>query len=480
MWWGMRLLVTGGTGVLGRAMRPLAEAAGHELAMPARDELDLFDPSAVADAVRDVDGILHLATRIRPVEQLSDPDAWRENDRLRADASRILIDAAIAAGVSVYVQPTVTFVYPTTGPVSEDTPVGEVSPLLRSALAAEEQTERFARAGGRGVVLRLGLLDGPGTGEYPPLADSAPRCTSPMPGARSCRRSRCRAASTTSAVTGSVSRPSASPGLPAGTRNSENRDMTADLQSRCDLLRSLQRPGDPLLLPNAWDVATARAVVAAGFPVVATTSGGVAAALGYEDHEGAPADEMLAAAARIARGVEVPVTVDAEAGYGMEPAELVAALRNAGAAGCNLEETDYAAGTLRDPDRHAEWLAAVRRAASEDGYPLVINARVDVFLAGFLAGADPGTQDELVPEALRRATAYLEAGADCVYPIALWEADALRRFMSEFGGLVNVTRLPQAPSLAELAALGVARVSWATLLYREAMARFEDQLASLD
>src|SRR5204862_512340 len=89
-----------------------------------------------------------------------------------------------------------------------------------------------------------------------------------------------------------------------------------------ELLRSLQRPGDPVLLPNAWDVATARAVVAAGFPVVATTSGGVAATLGYEDHEGAPADEMLAAAARIARGVEVPVTVDAEAGYGMEPAEL--------------------------------------------------------------------------------------------------------------------------------------------------------------
>src|SRR5215210_2851704 len=110
---------------------------------------------------------------------------------------------------------------------------------------------------------------------------------------------------------------------------------TADLQGRCELLRSLQRPGAPLLLPNAWDVATARAVVAAGFPVVATTSGGVAAALGYEDHEGAPTEEMLAAATRIAKGVDVPVTVDAEAGYGMEPAELVAALRSAGAAGCN-------------------------------------------------------------------------------------------------------------------------------------------------
>src|SRR3954449_9929963 len=160
-----------------------------------------------------------------------------------------------------------------------------------------------------------------------------------------------------------------------------------DLESHCDLLRSLHRPGDPLLLPNAWDVATARAVVAAGFPVVATTSGGVAGALGYEDHEGAPADEMLAAAARIARGVEVPVTVDAEAGYGIEPAELVAALRSAGAAGCNLEDTNHAAGSLRDPDGHAEWLRAVHEAASKDGYPLVINARVDVFLGPFFAGA---------------------------------------------------------------------------------------------
>src|SRR3954449_5521249 len=171
--------------------------------------------------------------------------------------------------------------------------------------------------------------------------------------------------------------------------------QTADLQSRCDLLRSLHRPGEPLLLPNAWDVATASAVVAAGFPVVATTSAGVAAALGYEDHERAPADEMLAAAARMIRGVDVPATVDAEAGYGMEPAELVAALRNAGAAGCNLEDTDHATGGLRDTDGQAEWLRAVRQAASEDGYPLVINARIDVFLGRLLAGAAPGAQEEL-------------------------------------------------------------------------------------
>ena len=167
----MRLLITGGTGVLGRALRPLAEAAGHELEMPGHAELDLFDPSAVADAVRDADAVLHLATRIRTLDQISDREAWRENDRLRADASRILVDAAIAADVEVYVQPTVTFVYPTDRNVSEDTPVGKVLPILESSVAAERETERFARAGRRGVVLRFGLLDGPGTWYEQPMRD---------------------------------------------------------------------------------------------------------------------------------------------------------------------------------------------------------------------------------------------------------------------------------------------------------------------
>src|SRR4051794_19625895 len=116
------------------------------------------------------------------------------------------------------------------------------------------------------------------------------------------------------------------------------------MPDHADTLRSLHVPGDPLVLPNAWDVATAKAIEAAGFPAVATTSAGVAASLGYEDHEAAPREEMLAAAARVCRGVGVPVTVDAEAGYGMDPVELVAALRNIGAAGCNLEDTDHANG----------------------------------------------------------------------------------------------------------------------------------------
>jgi 2-methylisocitrate lyase-like PEP mutase family enzyme len=186
---------------------------------------------------------------------------------------------------------------------------------------------------------------------------------------------------------------------------------------------------------------------------------------------------MFAAAARIARVVDVPVTVDAEAGYGLEPAELVDALHNAGAAGCNLEDTDHTAGSLRDPDQHAEWLRAVRQAAADDGYPLVINARVDVFLGPWLSGRSG--QGELVPDALRRANAYLEAGADSVYPIGLLETDPLRDFIAEVDGPVNVIHAPQGPSVGDLASLGVARISWAVFLYREAMARFEERLASL-
>ncbi len=164
----MLVLMTGGTGVLGRAFRPLAEAAGHDVRTPGRTGLDLFDPLAVGAAVRDVDAVLHLATRIQPLDRMGQPEAWRENDRLRAEASAILVDAALAADVTTYVQPTVTFVYPGDQPVSEETPVGDIPVILRSALAAERQAARFALAGRRGVVLRLGLLDGPGTGQDHP------------------------------------------------------------------------------------------------------------------------------------------------------------------------------------------------------------------------------------------------------------------------------------------------------------------------
>jgi 2-alkyl-3-oxoalkanoate reductase len=165
----VRLLVTGGTGVLGRAFVPLAEAEGHHVNAPGRAGLDLFDPAAVAGRLRGVDAVLHLATRIQPLEKMGQPQAWRQNDRLRAEASAILVDAALAADVKAYIQPTVTFVYPDGQPATEETNVRDDVPvILRSALAAEEQAARFAAAGRHGVVLRLGLLDGPGTGHDQP------------------------------------------------------------------------------------------------------------------------------------------------------------------------------------------------------------------------------------------------------------------------------------------------------------------------
>ncbi len=164
----MRVLVTGGSGALGRAAVRFLRGEGNEVLAPARLHLDVFDPEAVAATMAEVDAVLHLATKIPPVETRRDPDAWLENDRLRRDASRILVDAALVASVPTYVQPTVTFVYPTEGAVDEDTPIGPVPSTLRSALDAESQTARFAATGRRGVVLRLGLLDGPGTGNRDP------------------------------------------------------------------------------------------------------------------------------------------------------------------------------------------------------------------------------------------------------------------------------------------------------------------------
>ena len=147
----------------------MAEAEGHRVSAPGRAELDLFDPAAVAGQLRGVDAILHLATRIQPLEKMGQPQAWRQNDRLRAEASAILVDAALAADVKAYIQPTVTFVYPDGLPATEETNVRDDVPvILRSALAAEEQAARFAAAGRHGVVLRLGLLDGPGTGHDQP------------------------------------------------------------------------------------------------------------------------------------------------------------------------------------------------------------------------------------------------------------------------------------------------------------------------
>ncbi len=165
----MRIFLTGGTGVLGRAVTPLLAAAGHEVAAPGSGELDLLDPAAVTGAVAGAHAVMHLATRIPRRDRAASPAAWAENDRLRSGATPVLVDAALAGGCGVFVMPTVTFVYPDVpGPVTESVPLAEVRPNLRSGLDAERETARFTAAGRRGVVLRLGLLWGPGTGSDAP------------------------------------------------------------------------------------------------------------------------------------------------------------------------------------------------------------------------------------------------------------------------------------------------------------------------
>ncbi|TAM57271.1 MAG: isocitrate lyase/phosphoenolpyruvate mutase family protein [Chloroflexota bacterium] len=229
---------------------------------------------------------------------------------------------------------------------------------------------------------------------------------------------------------------------------------TAELRARADRLRALHRPGQPVILPNVWDAATARAVEAAGFAAVATSSSAVAATLGYEDGERAPAEEMFAAAARVTQAVQLPVTLDAEAGYGLPAGELVRRLLAVGAVGCNLEDSDHRAGGLRAAEAQAAWLAEVRSAADAAGVPLVINARVDVHLRA------AGPPESRLGEAVRRGRAYLAAGADCVYPIMVGDELTIGGLVDGIGGAVNILFRPGGPSLARLAELGVARVSY--------------------
>lgn len=238
-------------------------------------------------------------------------------------------------------------------------------------------------------------------------------------------------------------------------------------------LRELHVPGEPLVLPNAWDADSARLVVEAGFPVVATSSAAVAATLGYADGEQVSPDEMFDVAARITAAVDVPLTVDVESGYGLSALELADRLAEADAAGCNIEDTDQQEGRRRSVAENAALLADVKRHC---GDLLVVNARIDSFL-----GADgPEGERAALPDAVERARAYLDAGADCVYPIHVRSAEVLGEFVTEVSPApVNATYLPDGPDLALLAKLGVARVSLGTGLWRLARARISAALSAL-
>ncbi len=245
-----------------------------------------------------------------------------------------------------------------------------------------------------------------------------------------------------------------------------------DLKAQAEQLRQLHR-GQLLVLPNVWDAASAKVVAEAGFPAVATASAAITAMLGYPDGEGAPWTEMFAAAGRVARAVSVPVTVDAEAGYRLPPRDLVDHLLEIGAVGCNLEDSDHQAGGLVEIGAHADWLAAVRAAADAAGVPIVINARVDTFLPSSRV-ADKDRLDE----AVRRGRRYLEAGADCIYPIGVRRVSDLATLVGELPGPINGNTSDEL-DLARLRGLGVARVSYGPRFQLTAMADFATAVKAL-
>ena len=244
------------------------------------------------------------------------------------------------------------------------------------------------------------------------------------------------------------------------------------LSTHAERLRELHHSDALLVLPNVWDVASARLVADAGFPALATASAAITASLGYPDDNSIPPAEMLGAVGRVAAAADLPVTADVEAGYGLEPERLVAGLLDAGAVGLNLEDTDHVNGGLVDAEAQAERHAAVKAAGRAAGVDVVLNARVDT---------RPSDQaDGWLDEAIRRGRLYREAGADCVYPIALAEPADVETFVSAVGGAVNFLVRPGSPPLPALRDLGVARVSLGPGLQRVALAAVERLVGRID
>jgi 2-methylisocitrate lyase-like PEP mutase family enzyme len=221
--------------------------------------------------------------------------------------------------------------------------------------------------------------------------------------------------------------------------------------------RQLHRGPGVLILPNAWDVASARIFEEASFPAIATTSAGIAFSLGYPDGQRIPREEMLARIGRIARAVQVPVTADIEAGYGSSPEDAARTTREliqSGVVGMNLEDgSDDPYRPLIDLQLAIEKVRAARQAAVEMRAQIWINARTDVYLQ---PGGDP---DANYSEALRRLIAFREAAADSVFAPGLKDAETIRRLVSAVECPLNILALPGTPSIPELEKLGVRRVS---------------------
>jgi 2-methylisocitrate lyase-like PEP mutase family enzyme len=229
-------------------------------------------------------------------------------------------------------------------------------------------------------------------------------------------------------------------------------------------------PSRPLVLVNVWDAASARLVEDAGATAIATTSAGVAWSLGRPDGNTLTRAEAMAAVARIAASVSVPVTVDIESGYADDAdgvARTVEAVLEAGAVGINIED-----GRLH-PDALADRIGAARRAADRAGVRLFVNARTDVHLAGLV---DP---ERLLAETLERARRYRGAGADGVFVPGVRDVETIRALVESIDGPVNVMAGPGSPPVAELAQLGVARISLGSAVAQAAYAVVRQATAEL-
>jgi 2-methylisocitrate lyase-like PEP mutase family enzyme len=212
-----------------------------------------------------------------------------------------------------------------------------------------------------------------------------------------------------------------------------------------------------LILPNAWDVPSARVFENEGFPAVATSSAGLMVSLGYPDGEVMSRGEFVSVVGRIARVLSVPLSVDIVAGFGGTTKEVlttVKAILKIGGIGINIEDFAHATKTMYPVDRQVENVKAIRTLGNIVGVPLVINARTDALRFGV------GDDEAKFEEAVRRATAYRDAGADCIYPMGLTEAASIGRFVRELDFPINVMVRKGLPPISELERLGVARVSF--------------------
>ncbi|HEY1252051.1 MAG TPA: isocitrate lyase/phosphoenolpyruvate mutase family protein [Thermoanaerobaculia bacterium] len=244
----------------------------------------------------------------------------------------------------------------------------------------------------------------------------------------------------------------------------------SDLEGKADTLRSLHVPSRPLVLVNVWDSASARIVAKAGAPAIATTSAGVAFANGYPDGQRIPRERMLEAVARVCAAVSIPVSADLESGYGDSAESLertVAGMLEAGAVGLNLEDHSGApTDPLVEPELQVDKIRAVREAGSKRGVPIVLNARTDSYLRGL------GSKEEMFAETIRRGEAYRDAGADCVFVPGLMDPAVIGEIVKRLACPVNVLAVAGSPPIAELARLGVARVSLGSGPMRAAMTVF--------